>query len=260
MRSPALLCFVLLTLPRLALSDPNPDFCSPHGGDDNLHLRWDDCGPFAGSVNKKFGCGSDVGYHELRASLLTPVDLTGPYAADMTIEFHVDSPDIVPWWQLGPAPVCRDYDIGIDFTSPGPTCIDYWNMLPGSPVGGSSYTYPTAKQDVAELLVSVAVDPNQARPIPAQTNMYLFTARVPNQRTSACAGCEIAACIVFTRMELFQADNQNLVFTSPFGSGQGNALAGWQGGHFQECVGCTGGEEPCPAVARTWGQIKSIYR
>lgn len=69
--------------------------------------------------------------------------------------------------------------------------------------------------------------------------------------TGVCAGCSAPVCLQLKSIDLFQADNTDTPLTNPVN----NNIAVWQAD--TALPGCQGAT---PTQAKTWGQLKSLYR
>jgi hypothetical protein len=96
------------------------------------------------------------------------------------------------------------------------------------------------------------------------TEVYSFKAVIENAKTTglgACGGCEVGACILLNSIKLNQAPPNNGYYISTPAQRQfvtwqcpGEVVITDHGGTFCN-LDC-----PTPARARTWGQIKQLFR
>ena len=125
---------------------------------------------------------------------------------------------------------------------------------------------PAGRRAVVTLQCALPVLGPPIVPIEAGTHVYAFKMLINNAKTvgpGACAGCQDDLCIVLNSILVSQTPGTpegNRFLSNPdlsqVVSGQGGQ---WWWNHLEPGGTCVG-DCPTPARARTWGQIKGIYR
>jgi len=228
-----------------------------------LNLAWNDCSS-AGTANMSFTCDSNSGLpFVMVASVVAPdsIQKCVSFEVQMDMIFTTASPP--SWWQLktvtGQPAACRNgaMSINADFTSGPFTCTAPWGVAGAG--GLASYVVdPFGTQSNRIRIVGVeAVGSSDGAPLTPGTEYYAFKIQITRTKTTgtgSCAGCTDPACIVLNRIGVVQPNgtpggNQQ-VYDPPAG---GNRAVTWQGGAGADC-------NLVPTKAKTWGQIKSLYR
>ena len=250
----------LLLSSALALAiTPLPALAQPYG----INLAWDACLSEGGVSNRTSTCASNNGTNLLVGSFMPYSESFTFVGIDAQIVIQSSVPVMPDWWQLGVG-ACRANALFANaaFAAlPGQGCSDPFN---GQAVAIANYTTPFQGQtDVARLRVVAAMpEPSSVSP---GLEYYAFTIAISNTRTTganACTGCDIATCIRFQSITLATNDYTDQILDIPIES----TLASFQCG--TGAIADPGGIPVCmadpscitAAGARSWGQIKSLYR
>jgi hypothetical protein len=137
------------------------------------------------------------------------------------------------------------------------SCFDTWNGQDAPAVVAYLVTFntPTMPPNRARIIGSVAIPRSAAVSATVGTEYHLMALRINGTRTvgpGACTGCATPVCLSFVLLSLSEAPATTYYLNSPLY----NNYITWQDGGVtgNGCPGAT------PALNRTWGQLKSIYR
>jgi hypothetical protein len=219
-----------------------------------VNLAWTDCG-IHGTPNLSFACDTNSGPPlSLIASYYSPVALPEFLGLTGRIDLRNDFLDPLPdWWKHG-----RDYcrgttglAVSFDFTNGPVQCLDFFM---GQATGGFAYDYPEGVgANRASLRVTCAVPFDLRGPIEPDLEYYAFEVNLLRAKTTgagSCAGCATRMCIALNEIQLFQPPEQQHDPTI-------------QNPADRSFVTFQGASPICftvPAVSRTWGQVRSLYR
>ena len=238
-------------------------FCAAPAFAQGINLSWDDCGA-SGSLNKTFACDSNTGIHVLVGSFVTDAYFVSVNGLTASLELMSACPAYPDWWRMRTG-YCRSTSLSasFDFTSGPANCFDYWQ---GGAIGTASMGDPAGRRALVTLQCVLPVLDPRIGPIEEGAHVYAFKMVINNAKTvgpGACAGCQDDMCIVL---------NSILIHQTP-GTPEGNRflsnpdlsqVVAWQGGqwywnHLEPGGNCFG-DCPTPTRARTWGQLKGLYR
>jgi hypothetical protein len=231
-----------------------------------LNLSWEDCGA-AGLSFAQWACQEDAGVvGRLHASFVLTSDLpplTEVTGAEGVFDLYSAAATLPSWWTFQKPGSCRPSGLGVDFVSPPPGCQDYWGTRPGGPIGAFDYAYSTpgtpGTPGQARLRTIQAINFDYRGPV-GTGEWYVMTITLYGNKTvgpTGCSGCQTPLAVWFNRLTVTQPVGfGDLVLTQP----SERNIAGWQcpaslaapSGFYFDCV--------TPAVPRTWGQVKSLYR
>lgn len=249
-----LLVFVLA----LAIA-PSAAFAQAYG----INLAWNACLSEGGVSNRTSTCASNNGTNLLVGSFMPYSESYTFVGIDAQLFIQSSVPVMPDWWQFSVG-ACRAnaFSASAVFgTLPGQGCSDPFN---GQAVAIANYATPFQGQtDVARLRIAAAMaEPSSVSP---GLEYYAFTVAISNVRTTganACAGCDVATCIRFSSITLVTNDYTDQVLDIPIESTFASFQCGVGGiadpGGIPVCMAdpsCLTG-----AGARSWGQIKSLYR
>jgi hypothetical protein len=226
-----------------------------------INLSWDDCGSH-GIPMKAFLCNTNVGSDFLIASVVPPVTLYQVVAMEAIVDVSIADPVVPSWWDFTSTTGCRSnrLTVSMDFTAGPFGCADPWL---GQAVGGINYQLTPNGPGSARIRMVAAVPSNLAFAMDDTTEYYAFRIAISHQKTvgtGACPGCDVGACLLFSRLQLDQpAGVGDFVVEQP----QSRLDASWQCPGFvgttpygQFCVLTC----PVPVKSKTWGGVKSLYR
>jgi hypothetical protein len=241
-----------------------------HAGNE-IYLRWDNCLTDGGTYNRVFACDTNSGTEVLVGSFR--LDEAVAQASGLSAIIHLASPGyptLPAWWSLRPAG-CRPGSLTASFTPPATStaCVDRWQ---GMGIGGVSYE---DGGNVGRILVLAAVPAGSEFAIPAGQEIFAFQLRINHARTvgaGSCAGCSAPVCIGWGEARITPSatgvcimgvdtpDNGSNVTWQPGGVATTNGAC-----HpIQGCCGPLITNVSCfsatPALDRTWGSIKTLYR
>lgn len=226
-----------------------------------LGLAWNDCYTGGGLDNKNDACNLDFTFHQLVVSVFPDAPIEGITGVTGVIEVHFDAADVPDFWELWPGGT-REGALLIDAfaSSPPPGCTEPWSQS-GSQVGTVAVALSATRPDIARIVWTVNV-PSPVTIDPAGAAEWSLGAlRFNRSGSTTVAGCELPACLLFTRITFMRAQEVggDLVVC---GTGPLDRVS-WQGGP----PGCWWGivpEEECtaptPSREDSWGRLKQIYR
>jgi hypothetical protein len=249
----------LLVLAALALVPPAA--CAQGYG---INLAWNACLSEGGVTTRTSTCASNSGTNLLVGSFAPAAETQTFVGIEAQLVIHSSVPVMPDWWQFPVGPGCRSTAMvpSVAFAAlPGQGCSDPFN---GQAIALADYTTPfQGRPDAARIRV-VAAMPEPASVSPG-LEYYAFTLAISNARTTganACAGCDIATCIRLVSIKLVTNDytdqNLNIPVESTFASFQCGTEVIADPGGIEGCMA----DPSCltAAQARSWGQIKSLYR
>jgi hypothetical protein len=225
-----------------------------------LNLGWNDCaGLGAGAVARTFACTSNTGANTMIGSFVAPSGLTEVTGFAAVLDLQTSAATLPDWWNFGGCRVATAILHSASFAAGPFSCFDYFA---GGATGAGVYIIGAGAPKQARIKEGWALPSSSTSigPIAVDTETYAFSILINNSRSTgpvACAGCGLETCIVF---------NEILVTNRP-GNPNGNKIitntatrahVTWQGwtnpNPNQGCPDVT------PAINRTWGSIKAIYR
>jgi hypothetical protein len=232
---------------------------------DGISLAWNDCLGAGGASNRTFACDTNVGFNDLYVSFDPPVDVPDVIGSNTIIDLYdLSGPALPAWWQLKNAGSCRLTALSAQTISG--SCADLWN---GQGTAGIAAYFVTANapslpMNQARILASVSVpiaNPVAVHPGTEYTDMVI---RINNTKTAglgACGGCEHQICLELIEVLLTTNSSGDFVLPNPGHCGA-PPPPGWA---FCPCPGVPGTfvtwqGSPTPALNRTWGQVKMLYR
>jgi hypothetical protein len=233
-----------------------------------INLSWNDCGAF-GAANEMSACLTNAGAHTLVGSFVAPAGIDSLNGNEIVIDFLAACPTVPDWWQFKNAGTCRQNSVSLsfDFTSGPASCLDSWA---GRALGAWNYSIGFSGANRVRMKVICAIHREEAGPVPEGQETYSFKITMDDAKSvggGSCAGCQAGMCIVLNSVRLTQ--NPNSVGGSTFlGNPALRNVVSWQGAEFASYTDpgpgspelCTGGTCPTPALNRTWGALKSLYR
>lgn len=219
-------------------------------------LAWDRCLLESGTVTKTFACDTNTGSETIVGSFVPPAGITQFQGLEITIDLMTNQESSWPnWWAFRNAGTCRTSALTMQWNfqqGDGYGCTKLWG---GEALGGiHSFQFPyfAFAGYRARFSAVVAVPPQSARPLSADTTYDAFTLTIDHAKTvgdGACSGCDAPVCATITK----------LVWTQPVGVG--DFL--WDGGG-QSLLLWQSSVPTCPASIptrhATWGALKSLYR
>ena len=225
-----------------------------------INMYWNDCGS-AGSTAKVFACNTNTGTNnDLYLSFDPPVAMGSVNGNNQFIDLQSAAALLPAWWQFKNVGTCRQTALSTPGTG-ADACADTWvgQDAPGIAAYLVTANTPTMAVNRARIIGSTSVPGTAVASCTPGTEYYSMTIRITNAKTvgsGLCAGCQDPVCLVLN----------NIIITQPPGTPGGDAVGvdnpltnnwvTWQGGAIGG-LGCPGAT---PAINKTWGQLKAIYR
>lgn len=227
-----------------------------------MNLYWNDCSAGMGmTTNRAFTCDTNAGSNVLVVSFAPPAGITKLIAARAVIGLRSASHPMPLWWRLG-AGGCREGSLTVSFAPPAShACAEYWS---GAILQELSYsTEFGGDPDRARIVISFAIPEAAAGPVIPETEYYAFSLAIDNAKSMGsgmCGGCADPSCIVLEELTLYQSPGLGdyricYPWISNYVTWQGGAIGGAGCPPYDDIDPCT-----TPALNRTWGRMKSLYR
>lgn len=228
-----------------------------------INLFWDECGVNAGVLNKNFACNTNDGYQDLYVSVDPPPGVTATQGHNHIVDLQSKHSPLPEWWDFKNAGTCRPTAFigSADFStgpSSGTACVDPWQGQ-GAGVVAAYTTNFAGSPCRARIIGSVSVPEANAVPMTPGTEYYSIKFRITNAKTvgtDLCGDCPDPVCLVLNQVRIAQVAPASPI---PVENPRDANFATWQNGGFSLCY-MNGFCEPTPALTRTWGLIKSLYR
>jgi hypothetical protein len=218
-----------------------------------INLSWTDCGT-AGGRSASFACDANSSEpFVLVASFDPPSGVSEFYGFEAQLDI-VSGATLPDWWRHGTA-FCRgnsSLEVDFDFVAGPATCDD---ALAGQAFGGFAYDVEFSAPNRARMRVQAGVTFEQRMALAAGTEVYAFKTSIQTPKSSgtdACGGCSTEACIVLNSIQLYQPTE--LGFDPVIVDKRDDNHVMWQSLEIAQCPQSTA------VHARTWGQVKSLYR
>ncbi len=218
-----------------------------------LNLYWNGCS-VDGATAATFACNTNSGSNFMYGSVVLGVDMTDYLGTSAVVDMTFESGAIPDWWAVN-AGGCRANSASMSFdpnnNATGCT-TDIWNFNNPTPV--TTVQTGIHGANWVRLNGAAAIPAGSEIPLNADgTEYWVFRISINHQKTAgtgACAGCDIPACIVLNECKLqtpLGAHDQQLTQEST------NRWLTWNGTPTN-CPAST------PALNRTWGAVKNLYR
>ncbi len=224
--------------------------------DGQIYLSWDDCAlDGAGNADLGTACQFDEGNSALFCAFTLAQSIDDVVGIEVTVDLQHSEGALPDWWRLGKGD-CRDQSLFAsgDFTLER-VCADPWRIS-GAALALYTPGLPRGQSSQARLLGLLAIRADSARVLEAGAMYYGLKLLISNQKTSfpGCAGCLQPACLVLNQVKLLRGAKSVPTEVTLETAGPANAnRVTWRGGSGADCASV-------PVRARTWGQIKSLYR
>jgi hypothetical protein len=221
-----------------------------------INLYWTGCSLDGGTTNRNFACNTNSGNAgSMTASFDPPAGLGDVNGNNLILDLQTAAAVLPPWWDMSNLNVtfCRQAISANTVFAIG-NCADPWGG--GSP--GITAYIKNFGGNANRVRIGGSVSVATGGPTAAGTEYYSININISNTKTVGspnCAGCNEPVCIVLNEIKITQPSGTSggsPQVTSPLTSNFVTANGGVIGG-----AGCPGAT---PAVNRTWGQVKSIYR
>lgn len=225
-----------------------------------LNLYWNNCSD-GGVTSQTWACNANTGTtFALVMTAILPTAIAQLSGTTAVVDVRVDNATLPDWWQAASGG-CRANAIGMSFDPNSNTSnctTDMW--------GGSNPTTVFTVQPARNWPNHVRL--NGAGALPAGQEIALaadgteyYIGRVTINRsktvgTGSCTGCALPACIVFNESKFQTPAGANDVLVTNEAS---NRWVTWNG-PWSDPDPITGCPSNTPAMNRTWGAIKGMYR
>lgn len=225
-----------------------------------LGLYWTDCS-LGGTSVATFACDVNSGGHAIIASVIIPQTMPQFTACSAIIDLTFEDPALPAWWQTASGQ-CRANAITVSYD---PAILNNFSQCPDIWAGSLNLSVFQPQQgtnvqghavNTLRLNSGAAIPAGQEIEVVADgTELTLCRININHTKsvgTGACAGCNIAACIVFNEAKAQQPAGQ---FSSTIVN-EAPGLSRWLtwNGSPTNCPDGT------PTRNRTWGAVKSLYR
>lgn len=218
-----------------------------------LNLFWDGCSD-GGTSSKTFACNTNTGAaFSMYASLVLPGDMPLFLGTTAILDIGFTGTSIPAYWQTGLGE-CRQNSLAVSYDPNAfvTNCIDIWGgavplsvaqLQPGTN-GANKLRYNSGAVVPSGQEISLVADGTELVVCKFTVN------RAKTVGTGACAGCDVGACIVLNECKAQQPGGVgDRTITNPAVSN----FVSWQAG-APACPQAT------PALNRTWGSVKNLYR
>ena len=244
--------FIVAVALLIALAAPARAF------DGQIYLTWEDCAlDGAGSPDLGVACVLNEGVNALHCAFTLAQPIDDVVGIEVIVDLQHSDGILPDWWRLQGKGECRENSLFAsgDFTA-DVVCTDPWHDLGG----GEALYYPGLPgglDNQARMIGTYAIRADSARALEAGTMYYGLKLLLSNQKTTfpgECTGCNRPACLVLNSVKLLRGPGSKpseVTIETP-GSANANRVT-WRGGSGADCTAV-------PVRARTWGQIKSLYR
>jgi hypothetical protein len=233
-------------------------------------LRWTDCIGDGGAANKNFACNANTGSNVLVGTFeLGAVGLGTTSGEEIIIDIAAAGATLPAWWAFKNAGTCRSGSLAIGSALPlsaAGGCSDW--AAGGATAGIGAYNIGQRGPNTARVIAASAVAPDALQDLLGGTEYFSFALTINNLKTvgtGLCAGCNVAACIVFNSLNMTTPILANNVKISGASNGTDSNFATWQGGAgvvvapYPGGNGGTGCPQATPTQNKTWGAVKSMY-
>lgn len=252
MKKAILLCGMLLAITASAASAAGVNFA------------WNNCYGDGGVSNANFACNTNSGSGLAVGSYVTPAaGVNGVTGIEVVVDLATASPTLPAWWQLFNVGACRQTALSINaIINPlDVVCQDYWagQATPGI----AAYQVGLYGPNTARIKAAVAIPAGTQSAVAGNTEYFAFNLGLSHAKTvgtGACAGCNIAACLVLNTIKVATPVAADDVKLSGGGTAPGSDAITWQGGAGVSSTLGTSCPSATPTQNKTWGQIKSLYR
>ena len=250
MKKVILLCGMLLAL-TAALATAAP----------GVNVRWNLCLGDGGVANKNFACNSNSGTNTAVGSFELGEDILQASGNEIVIDIATAGP-VPAWWQFKNVGTCRSTSLGLNGINPAAVNCPDWAS--GQSAGGiGAYNIGIAGPNTARIVAALAVPASALADLFAGQEYFSYNMTINNAKTvgtGSCAGCSVAACIVFNSVNVTTQVPANDRKLSGPTNGTDSNFCTWQGGAGTDSNRGVGCPAATPTRNSTWGKVKSLYR
>ena len=249
---------------------------APAAAAPGIRLSWDHCSADGRVANKNFACNTNTGTETMVVSYEAPLARTDRLGVEITMEVFASDPVALPaWWLLFNAGSCRSTSLSANVADPGlSACVDPYGSIGAAGVG--AYQVGKWTPNSAQLLIAAAVPATDSFAVGPGIETFAVRVVVNHAKTlgpGACAGCTQPVCIGVGSVNLTSANSIDNIAMVASGPNEGGGLMNvtWQGAYVTRFTYAGGPAlgfidlvcaptTPVPTRARTWGQLRSLYR
>jgi hypothetical protein len=188
----------------------------------------------------------------LYCAFQVPETLDGVLGVEIVIDIQHSQAALPNWWRYEPGG-CMEFKLSADVQSGGGvSCIDPWQGNATALVQDDILGAPGGSPSMARIKLVVAV-PSAAAVVLLDSVVYTGARLLLPASELQCAGCDRAACLVLNSIVIRRLPGLpgGDAFLQVPAASNGN-WAHWNG----NATDCTA----VPVTARSWGQIKALYR
>jgi hypothetical protein len=200
-------------------------------------------------------CDFNVGERRLVMAFVPDSDQVQVIGWTVVVDFACDGPTLPSWWQVQPDGCRAGQLVAVSPTGFEGECADPWSVTGSAVVQSLIYPRPGGDGRQLRVILGVGVPNGQAFPLVAGEPILAGVLGLHFARTNTgdCPGCTEPVCFVFNSLEIARAPGAPGADPAPFVTPNpsfGNQCT-WGGGTACALV---------PVRARSWGQIKTLYR
>lgn len=222
-----------------------------------LNLYWSNCSD-GGATSQTFACSTNSGAAFVMVmTAVLPTDMTDFLGTTAVVDVRVGDAALPDWWQAA-AGGCRANAIGMSFDPNSNTSncgTDVWGGVNPTTV----FTVQPLRNWPNDVRLNGAGALVTTIPLAADGTEYyigrITISRTKSTGTGSCAGCLLPACIVFNESKFQTPGGANDVLITNEATNQWVTWNGpWPDPSPFLCPDGT------PAMNRTWGAVKNLYR
>lgn len=218
-----------------------------------LNLHWNECGAGGGATTLNFNCASNSGAaYTMIASVFPAGPMAHFAAATAVIDVTVQGASLPQWWQTATGQ-CRQNAISMSFDPANNTssCGDLWggSLNVGVFAIQQALGGPLHGPNTFRVNGVGAIPAGSEIPVAPGSELWLCRVTIARAATTTCTGCTTPYSVVFNQCDMLSPDEPK---SSIVTVGDNFCIGNPTG--FAFCPGAT------PAVNRTWGAVKSLYR
>jgi hypothetical protein len=225
-----------------------------------VSVRWNTCYGDGGVQNKNFACNTNAGVEALVGSFTLGADLSQVISNEVVIDLASASSTLPAWWQLRNVDACRFGTPIANLVAPG-ACVDWAN---GAAFGGiGAYLIGAHGPNTGRMKLATGLSFTDPKNLGAGQEYFSFMLSISHRNTvgsGSCSGCPTPVCLVLNSVKVVTAVAVNDVTLSGPSYGNDSDWATWQGGAGVTVGGSSGCPAATPALQRTWGAVKALYR
>jgi hypothetical protein len=238
---------------------------------DELYLRWDNCYGDGGTYNKAFACDTNAGEDLLVGSFRLDQTTDNVTGLALQVSIRTIEPALPSWWQCQTGG-CRAGSVSVNFAPPAASAACAGPLADNLTTNAFAYVYFGPGYSQLKILRQMLAG-SPGFTIPGGQEVFAFRVRIGHARTAGapdCPGCLTPACLALSWVQLDRPPGfGHLTVYGSETPGNGSNVT-WQPGAVAKTVTIfstgqpIGADVDCqsvtPALPRTWGTIKALYR